>query len=148
IALFRAATGGTRAELQAQLQSLEGEETDDRMKRGLAHLLETAFSTFEMRSPLDPATIRQRVVALSAQSLSGAQGRAATLAVVAGTLSHELGREVSPEPIRAWLYADLPEQQVLTSFDAPTPAALLQRYNLSQAQGVLYCASHVVITAH
>ena len=37
---------------------------------------------------------------------------------------------------------------MLTSFDAPTPEALLQRYNLSQAQGVLYRASHVVITAH
>jgi predicted nuclease of restriction endonuclease-like RecB superfamily len=67
---------------------------------------------------------------------------------VAETLSHELEREVSPEQIRAWLYADLPEQQVLTSFDEPTPEALLQRYNLSQAQGVLYRASHVVITAH
>ena len=148
IALFQAATGGTRAELQAQLQILEGEETDYRMKRGLAHLLETAFSTFEMRSPLDPATIRQRVFALSAQSIPGPQGSTATLAAMAETLTHELEREVSPEQIRAWLYADLPEQQVLTSFDAPTPEALLQRYNLSQAQGVLYRASHVVITAH
>ena len=37
---------------------------------------------------------------------------------------------------------------MLTSFDEPTPEALLQRYNLAQAQGVLYRASHVVITAH
>jgi len=58
IALFRAATGGTRADLQAQLQVLEGEETDYRMKRGLAHLLESAFSTFEMRSLIDPVTLR------------------------------------------------------------------------------------------
>ena len=39
-------------------------------------------------------------------------------------------------------------QQLLTSFDEPTPEALIERYNLSQAQGVLYRASHVVITAH
>src|SRR5207244_1840732 len=92
IALFQAVTGGTRAELQAQLQILEGEETDYRMKRGLAHLLETAFSTFEMRSPLDPATIRQRVFALSAQSIPGPQGSTATLAAMAETLTHEIGR--------------------------------------------------------
>src|SRR5207247_2013818 len=110
--------------------------------------LETDFSTVEMRSPLDPATLRQRVFALSAQSIPGPQGSAATLTAVAETLSHELEREVGPEQIRAWLYADLPEQQVLTSFDAPTPEALLERYNLSQAQGVLYRASHVVLTAH
>ena len=50
--------------------------------------------------------------------------------------------------MRAWLYADLPEAHVLTSFEAPTPEGLLERYNLAQAQGVLYRASHVVITAH
>ena len=38
--------------------------------------------------------------------------------------------------------------RLLTSFDEPTPEALIERYNLSQAQGVLYRASHVVITAH
>ena len=80
IALFRAATGGTRADLQAQLQVLEGEETDYRMKRGLAHLLESAFSTFEMRSLIDPVTLRQRVFALSAQSVPGPQSSAATVA--------------------------------------------------------------------
>src|SRR5438128_3848242 len=148
IALFRAAPGGTRANLQAQLQVLEGEDTDYRMKRGLAHLLESAFSTFEMRSLIDPVMLRQRVFALSAQSVPGPQSSVATVAVVAETLSRELEQDVSPEQIRAWLYADLPEQQLLTSFDEPTPAALIERYNLSQAQGVLYRASHVVITAH
>jgi hypothetical protein len=148
IALFHAAQGGTRAELHTQLQILEGEQTDYRMKRGLAHLLETDFSTFEMRSPLDPATLRQRVFALSAQSIPGPQSSAATLSAVAEALSRELQQEVAPEQIRAWLYADLPEQQILSSFDAPVPEVVLQRYNLAQAQGVLYRASHVVITAH
>jgi predicted nuclease of restriction endonuclease-like RecB superfamily len=148
IALFRAATGGTRADLQAQLQVLEGEDTDYRMKRGLAHLLESAFSTFEMRSPIDPVTLRQRVFALSAQSIPGPQSSVTTVIAVAESLSRELEQDISPEQIRAWLYADLPEQQILMSFDEPTPEVLIERYNLSQAQGVLYRASHVVITAH
>jgi len=50
--------------------------------------------------------------------------------------------------LQSELIIDLPEQQVLTSFDPPTAEALLHRYNLAQAQGVLYRASHVTITAH
>jgi uncharacterized protein len=148
IALFCAAQGSTRGEIEVQLQVLEGEHTDYRMKRGLAHLLESAFSTFEMHCPVDPATLRQRVFACSAPSVPSPQSSTATLTEVADTLSRELERDIGPEQVRAWLYADLREEQVLTSFEEPTPEALLQRYNLAQAQGVLYRASQVVITAH
>jgi uncharacterized protein len=148
IALFRAAQGRTRGELEAQLHVLEGEQTDYRMKRGLAHLLGNAFSTFERHSPLDPAELRRRVFALSAQSAPSRQSSTTTLTTVADALSRELGHDIGPEQVRAWLYADLLEQHVLTRFDEPTPEVLLQRYNLAQAQGVLYRASHVVITAH
>jgi len=148
IELFRAAQGRTRTELETQLQVLEGEQTDYRLKRGLAHLLESDFSSFEMRCPVDPAGLRRRVFASSVPSIPSPQSRTATLTAVADGLSRELGRDIAPEQVRAWLYADLRQEQVLTSFEAPTPEALLQRYNLAQAQGVLYRASQVVITAH
>jgi predicted nuclease of restriction endonuclease-like RecB superfamily len=63
IARFRAAEGRTRAELEAELQVLEGDQTDYRLKRGLAHLLASAYSTFERCAPIDPAVLRQRVFA-------------------------------------------------------------------------------------
>ena len=63
IALFRAAQGRTRGELEAELQVLEGDQTDYRLKRGLAHLLASDFSTFEVGSPLEPAALRQRIFA-------------------------------------------------------------------------------------
>ena len=148
IEIFRGAQGMTRGDLETQLQILEGEETDYRMKRGLGHLLSQGFSTFEVRSPLDPTELRQRVFALAAPSVPGSQATTATLAALAETLSRELERDISPEQIRVGLYADLPEQQILTSFDIPTPEALIHRYNLAQAQGVLYRASGVVINAH
>lgn len=148
IDLFSAAKGSPRGELMAQLQVLEGESTDYRIKRGLVHLLSSAYSTFEVLSPLDPVMLRQRTFALSAQTVPSPQASEVTLHGLADALSHELERDVTPEQIRAGLYADLPEQHVLTRFEAPTPEALLHRYNLSQAQGVLYRASHVVITAH
>lgn len=148
IELFRAAQGRTRSELEIQLQVLEGEQTDYRLKRGLAHLLENDFSSFEMRCPVDPVGLRRRVFASSAPSVPSPQSRMATLSAVADALSRELGRNIVPEQVRAWLHADLRQEQVLTSFEAPTPEVLLQRYNLAQAQGVLYRASQVVITAH
>jgi hypothetical protein len=148
IALFRGAQGQARGALEAELQVLEGDQTDYRLKRGLAHLLAHDFSTFAVSCPLEPAALRQRVFAVSAQTVHSPQQSLATLTAVADTLSRELGRDLGPEQVRAWLYADLPEAQILTSFAAPTPEGLLARYNLAQAQGVLYRASQVVLTAH
>jgi uncharacterized protein len=148
IAVFRAAQGQTRGALEAELQVLEGDQTDYRVKRGLAHLLAHDFSTFEVESPVEPAELRQRVFALSAPSVPSPQRTSETLAAVADTLSQELTRDISAEQVRAWLYADRPDEQVLTGFNEPTPETLLHRYNLAQAQGVLYRASQVVLTAH
>jgi hypothetical protein len=148
IEIFRAATGKCRAELNAELQVLEGDYTDYRVKRGLAFLLSSAYSTFETVSPLDPAMLRQRAFALAVQRAPSPAASQATLATLATALSQELARDVTPEHIRTGLYADLPEQQVLTGFTAPTPEALLHRYNLAQVQGVFYRASSVTITAH
>jgi predicted nuclease of restriction endonuclease-like RecB superfamily len=146
--IFRAAQGKKRGDLLDELQVLEGDHTDYRVKRGLAYLLSTAYSTFEVTCPLEPPVIRQRVFALAAGTVPSPQASQDTLVALADTLSHELQRQVTPEQLRAGLYADLPEQHVLSSFDPPTPEALLHRYNLAQAQGVLYRASHVTITAH
>jgi predicted nuclease of restriction endonuclease-like RecB superfamily len=85
---------------------------------------------------------------LSAQVAPSLTASADTLASLAATLSTELQRDIGAEQVHAWLYADLSDAQLLTTFAAPAPEALLHRYNLSQAQGVLYRASHVVITAH
>jgi uncharacterized protein len=148
IDIFRLACGKPRSELNAELQVLEGDYTDYRVKRGLAFLLSSAYSTFEMVSPLDPTMLRQRAFALAVQRTPSPAASQATLTELATALSQELEREVTAEHVRAGLYADLPEQQLLTSFAAPTPEALVHRYNLAQAQGVLYRASSVVITAH
>ena len=148
IEIFRATCGKCRTDLNAELQVLEGDYTDYRVKRGLAFLLSSAYSTFEVVSPLDPTMLRQRTFALAVQRPASPAASQATLATLAAVLSQELARDVTPEHIRAGLYADLPEQQRLTSFAAPTPEALLHRYNLSQAQGVFYRASSVTITAH
>ncbi|MBD3880377.1 DUF790 family protein [Phormidium tenue FACHB-886] len=149
IALFAECQGKTQGELDRQLQALEGEETNYRIKRGLAHLLKSeTFSTFEIVSPLEPIALRQRVFALSAEAAPLPTAAPATLTKLAVQLSEELGHEVLPDQIQAGLYSDLAENRVLTQFEAPTPEALLHRYNLSQVQGIFYRASQIKITAH
>lgn len=149
IQIFREQVNQTQGSLEARLRELEGEGTDFKVKRGLAHLLKAdAFSTFEIVSPLEPEVLRQRVFALSAQTVPVPAHAATTLQTLADQLSQELGREVLPPHIQQGLYADLKENRILTRFDAPEPDALLHRYNLSQVQGIFYKATQIRINAH
>ncbi|NEO02939.1 MAG: DUF790 family protein [Moorea sp. SIO3I7] len=148
ICCFIEATGSTQGELDRKLSDWEGDSPDYRVKRGLAHILKTSFSTFEVVSPIDPKELRQRVFALAAQSVPSRQATQETLESVSTALSKELNQEVLPEQISKGLYADLHENRILTQFDHPAPEALLHRYNLSQVQGIFYRASEMTLNAH
>ena len=151
ITLFQSSKGTTRGELNRLLQELEGESTDYRIKRGLAHLLNSAFSNFEVVSPLEPQMLRQRIFAQAAGLNSAppsSQTTQLTLNRIADALSQELGRVVLVDQLKAGPYADLPENQILIEFEVPTPEELLHRYNLSQFQGAFYRASHMILNAH
>ncbi|PZV03109.1 MAG: hypothetical protein DCF32_14385 [Leptolyngbya sp.] len=145
IQLFQQQVGLTQGDLNRQLQDLEGEDTNYRIKRGLAHILRNSFATFDVVSPLEPIELRRRVFALSAQSVPSPTAAAAHLATLGQQLSEELDREVSVADLRQGLYADRQDNHILIEFDAPTPDALIHRYNLSQAQGVFYKASDLVM---
>lgn len=145
---FQTMGGKTQKELNEKLLEIEGDSPDYRVKRGLAHLLKNHFSTFEIMSPLDPQDLRQRVFAQSACSVPVPHNRGFILDSLASQLSEELKREVLPSEIEKGLYADLPDNRILTEFEPPIPEALIHRYNLSQVQGIFYRASQITIQAH
>lgn len=145
---FQESIGTTQGELDRRLLELEGDSPDYRLKRGFAHLLKGGFCTFEVVSPLEPPALRQRVFALAAQSVPSYESTQLTLEKLALELGENLNREVLPDEISKGLYADLNENKIFTQFDAPTPEALLHRYNLSQVQGIFYRASQIQINAH
>ncbi|MEH1867571.1 MAG: DUF790 family protein [Nostoc sp.] len=145
---FQSAVGKTQGVLERQLTDFEGDSTDYRVKRGLAYILKSSFCTFEVVSPLEPQMLRERVFSLAAKSVSSRESTQATLSKIADELTQELEREVLLEQVRNGLYADLSENKILTVFDAPTAPDLLNRYNLSQVQGVFYKASKLVLNAH
>jgi hypothetical protein len=148
IDLFQAHQGQSQGDLNQQLQQLEGEGTDYRIKRGLAHLLRASFSTFEPVSPLDPPMLRERVFALASATVPSPATTQRHLQTLADQLTQELDRVVSPPEIQQGLYADLKENHILTHFDPPQPEALIHRYNLSQVQGIFYRASQVTLQAY
>jgi uncharacterized protein len=148
IDVFALARGQTQGELDQQLAQLEGNRPDFKVQRGLAHLLRQGFCEFEVVSPLEPAELRPRVFAAAAEAPPGLAQTDRTLEALATTLSQARERQILPEELRQGLYADLPENRILTQYDPPTPEALLHRYNLSQVQGVFYQATQITLQAH
>ncbi len=148
IDLFQSAVGKTQGELDQQLHIEEGEGTDYRVKRGLAHILRNSFSTFEIVSPLEPTELRDRIFTFAATRAATPANAEQHLTTLAAQLTQELDKPIEPVHIRQGLYADLQENRILTTLDAPTPEALVHRYNLSQVQGIFYKASHMVINLY
>jgi uncharacterized protein len=148
IDIFQASINLPRKALQTSLQELEGDSTDYRLKRGLAHLLENAYSVFETQSPLPPVELRQRIFKSNLLTCPHPAQTYQRLFSLAATLTQELGQEITIEHLQQGLYGDLKENQILTQFEAPTPETLLNRYNLAQVQGIFYRASEIIIQAH
>lgn len=133
----------TRGELQEALRSLEGDSPDYRIVRGFAHL---ALTQAEFTLPLpevQPENLRKEAFTLAAQQGNYGQAQAQE---VLDTLAQKY--QLEPETLRETLYADLPERHVLSALPDFTPDTLVDRYNLAQAQGLLYSAVSMRITAH
>lgn len=141
IAIFEEFQGKTRGELERELEEYVGTGTDFKILRGLIKLL-TDRCEFETSAPAEPSEIRQKVF-LEARKfqpvLPDSENKTKVLQVVGDELN------TTAETVFANLYADLSAQQTLASFDAPTPPELLDRYNLAQAQAILYRAVEMKI---
>jgi uncharacterized protein len=144
--LFGAFHGRTRGELDEALRQDEADSVDFRVRRGLAHLLYSECCEFSTRSILEPETLRQKVFARSALERPTLEMANVVLEGLAFDLSTELGVEVSVVDLEQSLYADLRENQNI-AFEPVEARWLLERFNLAQAQGILYRASELVITA-
>ena len=148
IDVFKGCVQLERSELDDRLHILEGAETDYRVKRGFAHILRNGFSEFESISPIDPQVLRQLVFEASSKFVPSKASTLSVLTKVAERLSHDTEKEITIEAVEKGLYADLNERHILLSFDAPSAEDLVHRYNLSQAQGILYRATNIIITAY
>jgi len=146
IALLQRHIGQTQEEWEKTLATYEGARVDYIILRGLAKVLTDAATFTPLETPLPPAKLRQQVFARGPvfrhPDMFHPQTREEVLQEAAG----ELG--LSAEQVGAMLFADRHASYCLTDIGpAWTPSALLARYNLELARGVLYWASHLRIEA-
>ena len=143
IAVFTANLGKRRSELLEDLQVFDTGQRSVKVSRGLAHLL-MQQAEFAPGGRVEPALTRQKVFAL-AQGHPPSRRRAPALLEQA---ARELGADhLSAQDVLTSLYGDLEGQQVLTHLDPPTPEELLSRFDLAHAQGILYRAYLLILTA-
>jgi uncharacterized protein len=123
--------GARRAALDRELDEYVGAGTDYKIIRGLVKLL-LDECRFETASEIDPVDIR-RALFLKARSFHPVTS--AREQVIA-----ETAREINcaPEELENNLYADLWGNQRLIDFERLGARDLLDRYNLAQAQALLY----------
>jgi uncharacterized protein len=140
ISLFELHHKRNRGELDEALEAQTADNTDYRTRRGLAHLLYSECCEFATQSRIEPSQARAEVFALAAQHRP-------SLATIGAILEQVAQRHtLTKSDLEQSLYADLREAQQI-AFTAPTPEWLLKRFNLAQAQGVLYRASELTVTA-
>ena len=150
--IFASRVDGPRFRLETELTAAEEElgprldaRRGFRIVRALAKLLDER-AEWATPTDADPYTLRTRVFELAAAlpeppaedpGLLDAPTRDGVLSQVAS----ETGIE---DPV-ALMYADRRSAQVLERFERPSPEELITRYNVAQAQGVLYSARGLIV---
>ncbi|MBL8250884.1 MAG: DUF790 family protein, partial [Candidatus Competibacter sp.] len=132
-----------RGELQAALRGLEGDSPDYRIVRGFAHLALNAAEFVLATGELEPEALRRELFARAAEQ--GGYGETQAQAVLEAVAPRY---RLEADALREALYADLPENHLLSVLPEFTPDKLVDRYNLAQAQGLLYSALYLRLIAH
>ncbi len=131
--------GRRRAELERALDEYIGVGTDYKILRGLIKLLLDRCE-FETVSAKDPLEIRRALFTKAAVHhpvIADDELRQRLIAEAAAEL------ECAPEEALEGLYADLAGNQRLVAFEELSAEQLLDRYNLAQAQALLYRCSEM-----
>ena len=134
IEIFGEFQNQTRGALEAELEDYVGTGTDYRILRGLIKLLDDR-AEFETSAPAEPVEIRQKVF-LEARKFQPVLPDSEDKKTVLQLAADEF--ESDAATIFANLYADLSVNQRMVSFEIIQPKDLLERYNLAQAQAILY----------
>lgn len=146
IAQVHACVGRNREQLDAAFDEVPYRPTDRLVALGLRKLLLDRCE-FVVSEGLDPVVVRAAVFELSAKAHRALEPRESfdrTAAIEKAAA--QLG--CTTDAVEQRLYSDLRGNETLTKFRSIEPEALLNRYDVALAQGVLLRATKVVITLH
>lgn len=139
----RAHVGKTREELDEAIAAIDVEPRDERLKAGLAKLVDDRCS-FEVNETVDAAELRRALFlrACAARRALPPDARFDRDAVLAGFAAE---RGVAPEAVERGLYADLRGAHVLRDVEPTGPLGLVAAWERGQAQAVLLRAVRVTL---
>ena len=142
IEAYAGSVGEKKKVLRAFVTELENQGYEYRFVRALALLLDRR-GMFVCSSEFDPAALRRKT--FEAAEKFGLPKTAEKRRQILEFITSQTG--LTPTAIEAQLYADLESELVLTKFDAPAALELLQQYNLSLAQTLLFDCTELTFQA-
>jgi predicted nuclease of restriction endonuclease-like RecB superfamily len=141
IDLFRDGAGKKKRALKQVADELEVEGFDYRFVRALFLLLDRR-SVFGCHSPTDPQELRRKIF-----HVTGENGPAAIVEQRNSIMKNMASQlEISSEKLEEVMYADLDSELILQDFSPISPVELLERYNLSLSQTLLFESTELRFT--
>lgn len=142
IQAFKDHTGKKLGELKDILEEMEEQGFDYRLVRGLVALLERRCELV-VDSKVKPSEIRRVVftTATGRYPVVTQEGRAAAIKEASLLMG------MTAEQVEASMYADLENELVIKDFQPPVPRELVQWYNLSLAQTMMFRATELMFRA-
>ena len=138
IEFYKSHIGEKKKTITVYLAELESQGYEYRFIRGLSLLLDRK-SNFICNSKINPVDLRKKVFQITQQQ--GTPTTPEKRQKIIKTISTELA--LPTETIEEQLYADLDTELTLETFKAPTASELLQKYNLSLTQTLLFECSEL-----
>lgn len=141
INLVEAHKGKTRGEIQDALRLHLADSPDYLIHRGFSKLLlDMCEFHIVVAGGLEPSILRKKLFQLAAENrpvvLNPDIIHPVTRDDILLTIASEL--QISSEMVLSDMYADLPDNHILATFEPPAPIWLIHRYNVALAQAILY----------
>jgi predicted nuclease of restriction endonuclease-like RecB superfamily len=141
IEAYKHGVGKKKSTLKKVPGTLEDEGYDYHLIRGLSLLLDRR-SVFMCTSQADPAVLRQKIF-----QTTGKTGPATTPEQRRTTLENVAAQmEIASQELEDAMYADLESELILQDFKQVSPQNLLEKYNLSLAQTLLFDSTELRFT--
>ena len=142
IEAYKHGVGEKKSTLKKVADTLEDEGYDYHFVRGLSLLLDRR-SVFKCTSQADPAVLRRKIF-----EVTGKTGPATSMAQRKSIIENVAPQlEMSCEELESAIYADLESELILQEFKPVSAQDLLEKYNLSLAQTLLFDSTELRFTA-
>jgi predicted nuclease of restriction endonuclease-like RecB superfamily len=142
IETYKAHVGEKKKILKAQVTDLENKGYEYRFIRGLALLLDRK-GTFTCNSKINPVDLRRKI--FQATGKVGLPTTTEKRERIIESAASEMG--LTTEKFEEYLYADLDDELILEKFSPPSAKELLEQYNLSLSQTLLFDSTELTFTA-